>query len=127
MQTVFRVVFFLLGCIATRLLLTWIAFKYSDTRILQILGVAAIIPAIGFFVIYIGGYRKTGPEVFGNTIWWNNMRPVHGFLYALFAFMALYKPAKLQGHAWKVLLLDVMIGLMAFIFHHLGWTTTSTI
>ena len=27
--------------------------------------------------------RKTGLEVFGDKIWWNNLRPIHGILYGL--------------------------------------------
>ena len=78
------------------------------------MGALALIPAIGFFTIYFGKLRKTGAEVFGERIWWNDLRPVHGFLYALFAILALQRNTK----AWIVLLVDVAIGLTAFIMHH---------
>ena len=35
--------------------------------------------------IELGDYRKTGKEVFGSKIWWNDLRPVHASLYILFA------------------------------------------
>jgi len=78
------------------------------------MGALAVIPAIGFLTIYFGGLRKTGAEVFGERIWWNDLRPVHGFLYALFAILALQR----NRLAWIVLLVDVLIGLTAFIMYH---------
>lgn len=110
-----RVLLFLFGCMGTRLALVWIAYKYPAA--LRPLGLAAILPAIGFFYIYVNGLRKTGPEVFGERIWWNDLRPVHGLLWGLFAYMALNN---MRDDAWKVLLLDVTIGFLAFLQHHLA-------
>lgn len=111
-----RMALFLIGCMGTRLTLVWFAYSYPS--ILWYMGLIALIPAIGFFVIYFGGLRKTGAEVFGESIWWNHLRPVHGLLYLLFAYLALNKAYNLQQHAWKVLLLDTIIGLVAFVHHH---------
>jgi hypothetical protein len=80
------------------------------------MGALAIIPAVGFMTIYFGGLRKTGAEVFGERIWWNNLRPLHGLLYALFAYMALQR----DNRAWIVLLIDVVIGFTAFVMHRLA-------
>lgn len=107
-----RMLLFLIGCIGTRATLAWLAYAYP--AFLPVMGALAIIPAIGFLTIYFGGLRKTGPEVFGERIWWNNLRPVHGFLYGLFAYMALSRSPR----AWIVLLIDVLIGLVAFLVHH---------
>ena len=63
------------------------------------------------------GWRKTGVEVGGESIWWNDLRPVHAFMYGLFALLALNG---VKEHAWKVLLLDTIIGLLAFTQHHFG-------
>ena len=107
-----RMVLFLVGCMGARLALVWLA--YAHPLYLPYMGALALIPAIGFFTIYFGKLRKTGAEVFGERIWWNDLRPVHGFLYALFAILALQRNTK----AWIVLLVDVAIGLTAFIMHH---------
>jgi len=77
------------------------------------MGYLALIPAIGFMIIYLGGYRKTGPEVFGDVIWWNNLRPVHAALYFTFAYLAI---TGVHQHAWKILALDATIGLVAFVY-----------
>jgi hypothetical protein len=107
-----RILLFLFGCMGTRLGLVWIAYRYP--QLLAPLGFLALIPAIGFMYIYANGLRKTGPEVFGERIWWNDLRPVHSVLWALFAYMALNN----MKDAWKVLLLDVSIGFVAFVHHH---------
>lgn len=108
-----RMALFLIGCIGTRLALVWLAFTYP--MYLPYMGMIAIIPAIGFLTIYFGGLRKTGAEVFGDRIWWNDLRPIHGMLYALFALLALQR----NRWAWIILLIDVLIGLIAFTMHHI--------
>jgi hypothetical protein len=64
---------------------------------------------------YISGARTTGPETFGDKIWWNDLRPVHAVLYLLFTIMVF---TSMRKYAWIVLLIDVMIGLTAFIYFH---------
>lgn len=108
-----RILLFLIGCIGLRLWLVYLA-KNINPEYLKIMGYLALIPAIGFLVIYLGGYRKTGIEVSGGKIWWNHLRPIHGLLYFVFAFMAINK----NNNAWKVLLLDVLIGLLFYIKHN---------
>lgn len=102
-----KALLFWIGCIGTRTCAAWLAATRPET--LPYLGVLAGCIAVGFTVIYLGGLRQTGPEVFGGRIWWNSMRPVHATLYALFAYLAI------QGHpdAWKVLGIDVIMGIAA--------------
>jgi hypothetical protein len=108
-----RFLYFLVGCIGSRVLLTILANKIDNTY-LPILGYIALLPAFGFFYIYVTGSRKTGLEVEGDKIWWNYIRPLHSFLYFLFAYNAITK----NKNSWKILVLDVSIGLLAFIVHH---------
>jgi hypothetical protein len=108
-----RIALFLTGCFGTRLALVYAA-KVAKPAVLEVLGAIALLPAVGFFYIYITGARKTGPEVFGDKIWWNHMRPFHGFMYALFAVMALFH----IPYAWTILLLDTFVGFGAFVNHH---------
>ncbi len=106
---------FLIGCMGTRFLLVYLA-KNSSLLILKIMGLISIIISIGFISIYLFGLRKTGVETGGQLIWWNSLRPFHSLTYAVFAYMAL---TGMQQHAWKVLLIDVIFGLIAFLIHHI--------
>jgi|TARA_B110000967_G_scaffold187915_1_gene210248 hypothetical protein len=108
-----RFLYFLIGCIGSRTLLTILA-KKIDNNYLPILGYIALLPAMGFLYIYATGSRKTGIEVGGDKIWWNSLRPLHSFLYFLFAYNAITK----NSQSWKILAIDVSIGLLAFLFHH---------
>jgi hypothetical protein len=108
-----RFILFLFGCISVRFLFVVIAKKINKAY-LPMLGGLALIPAAGFLVIYLGGYRKTGGETFNQKIWWNNLRPIHSFLYFSFAFLAFNKSDK----AFIPLLLDVSIGLLSFLKYH---------
>ena len=108
-----RFLMFLIGCIGLRSLFV-VAAKYVNTEYLKYLGYAALLPAIGFMYIYLTGSRKTGAEVFGEKIWWNDLRPVHSILYFLFAYNAITG----NSQAWIYLLVDVILGLLSFLIHH---------
>ena len=108
-----RMLMFLIGCIGVRSLFVIIT-KYVNTQYLKYMGYLALLPAIGFIYIYLTGSRKTGPETFGEKIWWNNLRPVHSMLYFLFAYNAING----NKQAWIYLLVDVLFGLISFLIHH---------
>jgi hypothetical protein len=108
-----RFLMFLIGCIGVRSLFVIIA-KYVNTHYLKYMGYLALLPAIGFIYIYLTGSRKTGPETFGEKIWWNNLRPIHSMLYFLFAYNAING----NKHSWIYLLVDVLFGLISFLIHH---------
>lgn len=108
-----RFLLFLIGCIGTRTAIALYA-KYTSDAILSIMGYLALLPAIGFMIIYLTGARRRGAEVFGERIWWNNLRPIHSLLYFAFAYMAINKHRK----AWIALAIDVLMGFVSFIGHH---------
>jgi hypothetical protein len=108
-----RFLLFLIGCIGIRSLFVYLA-KNANRTYLKYMGYLSILPAIGFFYLFFTGSRKTGPEVFGDNIWWNNLRPIHGFLYLLFAYNAIHG----NNFAWIYLLVDVIIGLISFFSFH---------
>tara|TARA_B100001093_G_C26015396_1_gene671507 strand:- start:76 stop:450 length:375 start_codon:yes stop_codon:yes gene_type:complete len=110
-----RFLAFLLLCIPTRIIIALIA-KYIDPKYLPYLGYLAILPAIGFAYIYIFGKRKRGRETFGQKIWWNHMRPIHSFMFALFAYLAINK----NKNSYLVLFTDAFIGLVSFLYYHYG-------
>lgn len=108
-----RFLLFLFGCIGTRSLLVYLA-KTTNKTYLMYMGYLALLPAFGFFYLFLTGSRKTGAEVFGDKIWWNDLRPIHGILYSLFAYNAING----NSNAWKYLLVDVMVGLSSFLAFH---------
>ena len=109
---------FFLGCIPARLLLAYIAYallKNSDNKTLLHAFVAVtFVIGVGFWTIYLNGWRKTGGETFGQQIWWNSLRSVHGSIYLLFSLAALlgYKDA------WVLLFADVCLGVIAELHHN---------
>jgi len=108
-----RFLLFLVGCIGLRTLFVIIA-KNSPMKYLKYLGYIALLPAVGFAYIFLSGTRQTGAEVFGDKIWWNYLRPVHSLLYFLFAYNAITG----NTQAWIYLLVDVLLGLCAFMGFH---------
>lgn len=111
-----RFLLFLIGCIGTRSLFVYLA-KTVPIMYLRIMGFMALVPACGFLYIYLTGLRETGAEVFGEEIWWNNLRPIHSLLYFCFAYFAINGK---QNIAWKIALADVFIGLCSFLIYHYG-------
>ena len=105
-----RTLLFLFGCIGSRLALVLLAKNYP-----ALLALPAACISFGFMYIWVNGLRKTGPETFGEKIWWNDMRPVHSLLWGLFAVLALMG----NEQAWKILLLDVTIGFGVWVNHRL--------
>ncbi len=108
-----RALLFLIGCIGTRSLFVYVAYTASLT-ILPYLGALAMLPAIGFTAIYTFDLRKTGAEVGGEQIWWNDLRPIHAAFYGAFAAAAM----SCKSWAWMFLLADVVLGLGAWTHHH---------
>ncbi len=108
-----RMLLFLIGCIGTRASFVLLA-KFLDKKYLPYMGYLALIIAIGFTIIFITGIRDTGPEVFGDKIWWNNLRPVHALLYFIFAYLAITQ----NDYAWIPLLIDLLLGLGSVLIFH---------
>lgn len=108
-----RLLAFLLGCIPLRYLFAYLAYRLPSTYVTW-MGYLALLPAIGFSVIYLFKLRETGAEVMGNKIWWNSLRPLHAILYFMFAYLAITQ----QHHAWIPLFIDVTIGLISFLVYH---------
>ena len=110
-----RTLLFLFGCIVTRLLMAYFA-KIISPTFLPFLGYGALIISASFIYLYIFGNKKADEQLKWsgeNYIWWNNLRIVHGLFYLLFAIYAIQK----KPYAWVVLLLDVIFGLTAWLFH----------
>ena len=111
-----RFVLFLVGCMGARSLWVYLA-SIASRAVLKAMAVVAAAIALGFAVIYAGGLRQTGLETGGAPIWWNQLRPVHAALYASFAYSAWTGN---RDVAWRLLLVDVLIGFVSFCGHHSG-------
>jgi len=108
-----RFLLFLGGCIPIRLLFVFVAWSIS-IKYLPLLGYIALLPAIGFLYLFVSGKRQTGLETQGQPIWWVNFRPIHGILYLLFSIYAIKGIRK----SYLFLLIDVLIGLLLFLWFH---------
>ena len=111
-----RFLLFLFGCIPARLALVYLA-KNISIDYLPILGYITLIMGISFAYLFLSGTRQTGAEVFGDKIWWNNLRPIHSIFYLKFSYYAINK----MREGWICLLYDVIFGLLSFlIFHYIN-------
>lgn len=108
-----RFLIFLFLCIGSRATFTTIS-AFASGWFLILLGVIALFPVLGWFYLIFIGKRDTGFEIFGDFIWWKNLRPLHMFLWAFFAYLAITGNRK----AWIILSIDTLIGLSAFLIHH---------
>lgn len=109
-----RFLMFLLGCIPMRLAIVIISMQMSKD-LLPFLSIFAMVIALGFWIIFLGGYRKSGIETQGAPIWWNWLRPVHGIIWFLVAYYAMTLN---QDRVWRLLLADTCLGLVSFALYH---------
>jgi hypothetical protein len=109
-----RIMLFLVGCMGARLFLVYLAYKLPIFW-LKIMGIFGILISIGFFSIFWFGLRKNNGIMGDNKIWWNSLRPFHALTYLIFGILALMS---IQKYAWIVLLIDVLVGLLAFTIHY---------
>jgi hypothetical protein len=107
-----RFILFLFGCIVVRFIFVYVAKNYQNY--LPYMGFLALLISIGFLYVYFSKSRISGREVFGEKIWWNDLRPIHALLYLLFAIFALNK----VSYSWVILFIDVLIGFISFLLFH---------
>ena len=104
-----RPLLFLFGCIGVRAAITYLAGTASEEK-LKLMGKIALIPALGFLLIWTMRWRRTGPETFGAPIWWDSLRPVHAALWGAFAVLAL----RGNKNAYIFLAADTALGLIVW-------------
>jgi len=106
-----RIILFLTICVIVRTLLAIFA-KMLNPEYLPIMGVATLLISMGFLYTFLFSKKKLG--AFGGNVWWNDMRLVHSIIYLIFSVCAIMK----KSYSWVFLILDVFIGLCAFLFHY---------
>ncbi len=109
-----RILFFIFGCLVVRSLFVILA-KFGNKTVLQTMAIIAIGIALGFLYQFFVNPSKLG--AFQNKPWWNYARPIHAFLYLLFAFTILLTPY--QKDAWMILLFDIILGSIFFTIEYL--------
>ena len=110
-----RFLLFLGICIPLRFVIAYVA-KIISLKFLPLLGIPFLIFGLVFMYLFLTNSRTTGAETMGDIIWWNDLRPLHAGLHLLFAVMAF----KRNPQAWKVLIADASIGLIAFFAYHIS-------
>ena len=108
-----RITLFLLGCIPVRFLFVYIA-KNIPTNYLQLTAPITLIMGLGFLYFFFAG-KETGATL-EEVAWWHNLRPIHGLLYILYSYYAYKK----NSDAYKILLIDVIFGLLSFFIYHIS-------
>ena len=112
-----QMIYFLFGCIPSRILLIIIAKFIADKKVtLPLMGFISLIISFVFAFLYMFNLRQGKQlETFGKDLWWNSVRPIHSALYLLFA---LYAIKGQQDIAWVFLLLDLLVAITAFVIHY---------
>jgi hypothetical protein len=114
MKTIHKRFLLFLGlCIPVRLAIAYIS-SIVSANILFLMGLVALIPAIGWLSIYFFELRKTGGEVFGNKIWWDDLRPIHALDYLIFSYLAIHD----SKYSSYPLYFDAVLGLISFFIYH---------
>jgi len=98
---------FLFGCIGSRSLLAYLAYKEDHKDLLT--WITTII-GIGLWIVYFFKLRNSGFEA-GGKIWWNHLRPIHGTLYLLFAY---FNHTGIKN-SYLLLVIDVLLALLVYI------------
>jgi hypothetical protein len=113
---------FLFLCVNARLLLVLLAFLATRAAGRWVLPAAGIVlgigPGLAFMHRFLTSSADAPGAVFGDPAWWHRMRAVHSALYLAFGVLALLR----VQWAWAVLLLDVVVGMVAFGAHY-GFAT----
>jgi hypothetical protein len=91
---------FMLGCMPARLLYAYLINKYNQFSFISII--------IGIMFIYKGLTWRGEKGIFGDILWWNKMRFIHGLIY-----IVSYKYSKL-------LYFDILLGFAVKTQHYLS-------
>ena len=103
------ILFFVFGCIPTRLLIAYLAGNLSP-EYLKYFSFILFVMAIGFIRLYFQNSRLDAFEAGGKT-WWAKYRIVHGILYLIAAIYAFNG----DNGGYPFLIMDVIFGLILFI------------
>jgi len=104
---------FLIFCIGSRSLLTYVAYT---KKYVEILSLITLLIGISFIKLALGPKTDADKQLewLGDeSIWWHGLRLFHGILYILFALTYVYD----YEYAWLFLLIDVCVGFIVWVLH----------
>lgn len=107
-----RILYYLLGCIGVRSILA-VSPIYIPENMLPILGIITITIGTSFLFLYFTNGRMNAPEG-GGVTWWAKYRLIHGLLYVTASIYLFQK----QRTAWIPLTIDLLLGLVVFLFKY---------
>ena len=114
-----RILLFLIGCMGVRIGMgLFMKSSMCAGWTCSVLSIALALMGIGFLVIFFGGLRKTGLETDGKSIWWNWLRPLHGIMYLVAAWLLFSGIRENKKIAGNVIIVDALIGLVAWKWFH---------
>lgn len=117
MQGVSRIVLFLGVCVVARSTLAYLAHLYWEHPLFRAVSLLALLPALGWLILYFTDSRLTARETFGGRMWWHQLRLPHALLYLNFVIYAHRNPQ----YAWVPLAADVALGLTGWTCSMLGY------
>jgi len=113
--------YFYLGCIGSRIIITYLLYLYSKNFnskhyyfIHYIIGLVFFIFSLTTLNIYIFKLRNN-KGAFNNKIWWHDFRPLHSIIYLYIAYINYSHNIK---NIWIYFLLDVFYSFIIFTIHH---------
>jgi len=112
-----RFMLFLGLCIPTRFTISYLAKEEKFKKYLDYLAIICLCMGIGFLNIYFFGSKKADSQLKWageDTVWWNDLRLLHGISYVLFSILVYLK----KEYAWKVIFYDTLVGLCSFLYYH---------
>ena len=99
---------FYLGCMPVRLGLAYATSRLNEVQ-LKYAGIAAAIAGILFILVWATNSRLR-KGAFGGSVWWAQLRPIHGLIYIIFALNALSG----NRDSYKWLIADAGLGFASF-------------
>ena len=101
---------FIFICMGLRSYAVYLA---KNKKMQKTLGILYILFSIGIMYLYTSNTRNTGLEA-GGVIWWKNYRPFFSIIWFLFGISYILN----YDWSWKILILDIILGMGLFINKH---------
>lgn len=105
---------YIFGCLLSRLGIAYLI-KEGARKWLKYISAMYLVFGLGIGFLWLTKMRTSG--AFREKIWWDDLRPVHALTF-LFVSYASFRG--MRGWAWKMVVADVVISLVAFINKHQG-------
>lgn len=110
-----RKAIFLFVCVTIRLTLAFVAWSLEDNKYEWIVSAIFLGASVLMFYKYLM-YKNSDSGAFGQKLWWNNERFMHGFMYCFYGILSL---AKING-AYLILFADVVLACNSVFLHYNG-------